>query len=32
MVSMYLGDYTPEEAFQSLEDWYSDTNPGGVRD
>lgn len=31
MVSMYLGDYTPEEAFQSLEDWYSDTNPGGVR-
>lgn len=28
---MYLGDYTPEEAFQSLEDWYSDTNPGGAR-
>lgn len=32
MVSMYLGEYTPEEAFQSIEDWYADTNPGGVRD
>lgn len=31
MVSMYLGDYTPEEAFQTIEDWYADTNPGGVR-
>ena len=31
MVSMYLGDYTPEEAFQSLEDWYASNNPGGVR-
>lgn len=24
MVSMYLGDYTPEEAFQSIEDWYAE--------
>ncbi len=32
MVSMYLGDYTPEEAFQAIEDWYVDNNPGGVRD
>lgn len=32
MVSMYLGDYTPEEAFQEIEDWYNENNPGGVRD
>lgn len=32
MVSMYLGEYTPEQAFQTIEDWYADTNPGGVRD
>ena len=32
MVSMYLGDYSPEEAFQKIEDWYQDNNPGGVRD
>ncbi len=31
MVSMYLGEYTPEQAFQTIEDWYADTNPGGVR-
>ena len=24
MASMYLGDYTPEEAFQSIEDWYAE--------
>lgn len=24
MVSMYLGEETPEEAFQSIEDWYVD--------
>lgn len=24
MVSLYLGDYTVEEAFQEIEDWYAD--------
>lgn len=31
MVSMYLGEKTPKEAFQSIEDWYVTNNPGGVR-